>query len=79
MAATKTTYKVVAPAGVYVRKHPEQTEDNFVRVADFGERLVVLEVGTEWLKTEDGYVMNQPYIVEPDLTTTKTKTKKEAE
>ncbi len=77
MAATKTTYKVVAPAGVFVRKHPEQTEENVVRLAEFGERLVVLEVGTEWLKTEDGYVMNQPYIVEPDLT--KTKTKKEAE
>lgn len=77
MAATKTTYKVVAPAGVFVRKHPEQTEDNVVRHADFGERLVVLEVGSEWVKTEDGYVMNRPYIIEPDQT--KTKTKKEAE
>lgn len=75
MAATKTTYKVVAPAGVFVRKHPEQTEDNVVRHADFGERLVVLEVGSEWVKTEDGYVMNRPYIIEPD----QTKTKKEAE
>lgn len=77
MAVTKTTYKVIAPAGVFVRKHPEQTEDNIVRLADFGERLVVLEVGSEWVKVEDGYVMNRPYIIEPDLT--KTKTKKEAE
>lgn len=77
MAATKTTYKVVAPAGVFVRKHPEQTEENVVRLAEFGERLIVLEVGSEWVKTEDGYVMNRPYIIEPDLT--KTKTKKEAE
>lgn len=77
MAVTKTTYKVIAPAGVFVRKHPEQTEDNIVRLADFGERLVVLEVGSEWVKVEDGYVMNRPYIIKPDLT--KTKTKKEAE
>lgn len=77
MVATKTTYKVVAPAGVFVRKHPEQTEENIVRLAEFGERLIVLEIGSEWVKVEDGYVMNRPYIIEPDLT--KTKTKKEAE
>lgn len=65
MAATKTTYKVVAPAGVFVRKHPEQTEENVVRLAEFGERLIVLEVGSEWVKVEDGYVMNQPYIIDP--------------
>lgn len=67
MAAAKTTYKVVAPAGVYIRSTPEQAEDNVVRLANREERLVVVNVGEEWLQTDEGYVMNQPYIVEPDM------------
>lgn len=66
MAAAKTTYKVVAPAGVYIRSTPEQSEENVVRLANRDERLVVVNVGVEWLQTDEGYVMNQPYIVEPD-------------
>lgn len=66
MAAAKTTYKVVAPAGVYIRSTPEQSEENVVRLANRDERLVVVNVGDEWLQTDEGYVMNQPYIVEPD-------------
>lgn len=67
MAVSKTTYKVVAPAGVFVRSTPEQAEDNVVRLANREERLVVVNVGEEWLQTDEGYVMNQPYIVEPDM------------
>lgn len=66
MAAAKTTYKVVAPAGVYIRSTPEQSEENVVRLANRDERLVVVNIGDEWLQTDEGYVMNQPYIVEPD-------------
>ena len=66
MAAAKTTYKVVAPAGVFIRSTPDQSEDNVVRLAKREERLVVVNVGDEWLQTDEGYVMNQPYIVEPD-------------
>lgn len=66
MAAAKTTYKVVAPAGVFIRSTPEQSEENVVRLANRDERLVVVNVGDEWLQTDEGYVMNQPYIVEPD-------------
>ena len=66
MAAAKTTYKVVAPAGVFIRSTPDQAEDNVVRLAKREERLVVVNVGDEWLQTDEGYVMNQPYIVEPD-------------
>ena len=77
MAAAKTTYKVVAPAGVYVRSTPEQSEENVVRLANRDERLVVVNVGDEWLQTDEGYVMNQPYIVEPD--TVKPRKKGEAE
>lgn len=77
MAAAKTTYKVVAPAGVYIRSTPEQSEENVVRLAKRDERLVVVNVGDEWLQTDEGYVMNQPYIVEPD--TVKPRKKGEAE
>lgn len=77
MAAAKTTYKVVAPAGVYIRSTPEQSEENVVRLANRDERLVVVNVGDEWLQTDEGYVMNQPYIVEPD--TVKPRKKGEAE
>lgn len=66
MAAAKTTYKVVAPAGVFIRSTPDQSENNVVRLAKREERLVVVNVGDEWLQTDEGYVMNQPYIVEPD-------------
>lgn len=66
MAAAKTTYKVVAPAGVFIRSTPDQAEDNVVRLANRDERIVVVSVGDEWLQTDEGYVMNQPYIVEPD-------------
>ncbi len=69
MAAAKTTYKVVAPAGVFIRSTPEQSEENVVRLANRDERLVVVNVGDEWLQTDEGYVMNQPYIVEPDTVT----------
>lgn len=78
MATSKTTYKVVAPAGVYIRQTPQQSEDNVVRLADNGERLIVLEVGLDWVQTEEGYVMNRPYIIEPDATKPK-KQKEEAE
>lgn len=78
MSTSKTTYKVVAPAGVYIRQTPQQSEDNVVRLADNGERLIVLEVGSEWVKTEEGYVMNRSYIIEPDTTKPK-KQKEEAE
>ena len=77
MAAAKTTYKVVAPAGVYIRSTPEQSEENVVRLANRDERLVVVNVGDEWLQTDEGFVMNQPYIVEPD--TVKPRKKGEAE
>lgn len=77
MAAAKTTYKVVAPAGVYIRSTPEQSEENVVRLAKREERLVVVNVGDEWLQTDEGFVMNQPYIVEPD--TVKPRKKGEAE
>ena len=77
MAAAKTTYKVVAPAGVYIRSTPEQSEENVLRLAKRDERLVVVNVGDEWLQTDEGYVMNQPYIVEPD--TVKPRKKGEAE
>nr|DAS81499.1 MAG TPA: hypothetical protein [Caudoviricetes sp.] len=66
VAAAKTTYKVVAPAGVFIRSTPDQAEDNVVRLAKREERLVVVNVGDEWLQTDEGFVMNQPYIVEPD-------------
>nr|DAE78866.1 MAG TPA: hypothetical protein [Caudoviricetes sp.]DAP84765.1 MAG TPA: hypothetical protein [Caudoviricetes sp.] len=66
VAAAKTTYKVVAPAGVFIRSTPDQAEDNVVRLAKRDERIVVVSVGDEWLQTDEGYVMNQPYIVEPD-------------
>ena len=42
MAVTKTTYKVVAPAGVFVRLTPHQEETNVVRIANNGERIVVV-------------------------------------
>ena len=77
MAAAKTTYKVVAPAGVFIRATPDQAEDNVVRLAKREERLVVVNVGDEWLQTDEGFVMNQPYIVEPD--TVKPRKKGEAE
>lgn len=77
MAAAKTTYKVVAPAGVFIRSTPDQAEDNVVRLANREERLVVVNVGDEWLQTDEGFVMNQPYIVEPD--TVKPRKKGEAE
>ena len=77
MAAAKTTYKVVAPAGVFIRSTPDQAEDNVVRLAKREERLVVVNVGDEWLQTVEGFVMNQPYIVEPD--TVKPRKKGEAE
>ena len=77
MAAAKTTYKVVAPAGVFIRSTPDQSEDNVVRLAKREERLVVVNVGDEWLQTDEGFVMNQPYIVEPD--TVKPRKKGEAE
>lgn len=77
MAAAKTTYKVVAPAGVFIRSTPEQSEENVVRLANRDERLVVVNVGDEWLQTDEGYVMNQSYIVEPD--TVKPRKKGEAE
>ena len=67
VAAAKTTFKVIAPAGVFIRSTPEQVEDNVVRLAKFEERLIVVDVGDEWLQTDEGYVMNQPYIVEPDM------------
>lgn len=73
MAAAKTTYKVVAPAGVYIRSTPEQSEENVVRLANRDERLVVVNIGDEWLQTDEGYVMNQPYIVEPDTVTPRKK------
>jgi hypothetical protein len=66
VAAAKTTYKIVAPAGVFIRSTPDQAEDNVVRLAKRDERIVVVSVGDEWLQTDEGYVMNQPYIVEPD-------------
>ena len=66
MAAAKTTYKVVAPAGVFIRSTTDQADDNVVRLAKRDERIVVVNVGDEWLQTDEGYVMNQPYIVEPD-------------
>nr|DAS59266.1 MAG TPA: hypothetical protein [Caudoviricetes sp.] len=66
VAAAKTTYKVVAPAGVFIRSTPDQAEDNVVRLAKREERLVVVNVGDGWLQTDEGFVMNQPYIVEPD-------------
>lgn len=77
MAAAKTTYKVVAPAGVFIRSTPDQAEDNVVRLAKREERLVVVNVSDEWLQTDEGFVMNQPYIVEPD--TVKPRKKGEAE
>nr|DAN34542.1 MAG TPA: hypothetical protein [Caudoviricetes sp.]DAX54153.1 MAG TPA: hypothetical protein [Caudoviricetes sp.]DAY35203.1 MAG TPA: hypothetical protein [Caudoviricetes sp.] len=77
VAAAKTTYKVVAPAGVFIRSTPDQAEDNVVRLAKREERLVVVNVGDEWLQTDEGFVMNQPYIVEPD--TVKPRKKGEAE
>ena len=77
MVAAKTTYKVVAPAGVFIRSTPDQAEDNVVRLAKREERLVVVNVGGEWLQTDEGFVMNQPYIVEPD--TVKPRKKGEAE
>lgn len=77
MATNKTTYKVVAPAGVFIRHTPFQGEDNVVRLAKNGERIIVIEVGDEWVKTEDGYVMNQPYIIQPDTVAPKAKKKKE--
>nr|DAR50810.1 MAG TPA: hypothetical protein [Caudoviricetes sp.] len=77
MAAAKTTYKVVAPAGAFIRSTPDQAEDNAVRLAKREERLVVVNVGDEWLQTDEGFVMNQPYIVEPD--TVKPRKKGEAE
>lgn len=77
MAAAKTTYKVVAPAGVFIRSTPDQAEDNVVRLSKREERLVVVNVGDEWLQTDEGFVMNQPYIVEPD--TVKPRKKGEAE
>nr|DAR66131.1 MAG TPA: hypothetical protein [Caudoviricetes sp.] len=77
MAAAKTTYKVVAPAGAFIRSTPDQAEDNVVRLAKREERLVVVNVGDEWLQTDEGFVMNQPYIVEPD--TVKPRKKGEAE
>lgn len=77
MAAAKTTYKVVAPAGVFIRSTPDQAEDNVVRLAKREERLVVVNVGDEWLQTDEGFVMNQLYIVEPD--TVKPRKKGEAE
>lgn len=73
MAAAKTTYKVVAPAGVFIRSTPDQAEDNVVRLAKREERIVVVSVGDEWLQTDEGYVMNQPYIVEPDAVTPRKK------
>jgi hypothetical protein len=77
VAAAKTTYKVVAPAGAFIRSTPDQAEDNVVRLAKREERLVVVNVGDEWLQTDEGFVMNQPYIVEPD--TVKPRKKGEAE
>lgn len=77
MAVAKTTYKVVAPAGVFIRSTPEQAEDNVVRWAKRDERIVVVSVGDEWLQTDEGYVMNQPYIIEPD--TVKPRKKGDAE
>lgn len=77
MAVAKTTYKVVAPAGVFIRSTPDQAEDNVVRLAKREERLVVVNVSDEWLQTDEGFVMNQPYIVEPD--TVKPRKKGEAE
>lgn len=73
MAVAKTTYKVVAPAGVFIRSTPDQAEDNVVRLAKRDERIVVVSVGDEWLQTDEGYVMNQPYIVEPDTVTPRKK------
>lgn len=73
MAAAKTTYKVVAPAGVFIRSTPDQAEDNVVRLAKRDERIVVVNVGDEWLQTDEGYVMNQRYIVEPDAVTPRKK------
>ena len=78
MATSKTTYKVVAPAGVYIRQTPQQSEDNVVRLADNGERLIVLEVGSEWVKTEVCYVINSTYIIDTDNTKNKNQ-KEEAE
>jgi hypothetical protein len=78
VAVTKTTYKVVAPAGVFVRLTPHQEETNVVRIANNGERIVVVEVLDGWVRTEDGYVMNDPYIIQAD-TTTSQKGKEEAE
>ena len=73
MAVAKTTYKVVAHAGVFIRSTPDQAEDNVVRLAKRDERIVVVNVGDEWLQTDEGYVMNQHYIVEPDTVTPRKK------
>ena len=78
MAAIKTTYKVVAPAGVFIRTTPYRDEDNVVRLAECDERLTVVDVGTEWVQTNEGFVMNEPYIIEPDIPIPKAK-KGEAE
>nr|DAR66498.1 MAG TPA: hypothetical protein [Caudoviricetes sp.] len=69
----KTTYKVVAPSGVFIRSTPQQEDDNVVRLAECDERLTVIDVGDEWVKTNEGYVMNEPYIIEPDSSIPKIK------
>ena len=78
MDTIKTTYKVVAPFGVFIRSTPQQEDDNIVRLAECDERLTVIYVGDQWVKTNEGYVMNELYIIEPDSSILKNK-KGEAE
>lgn len=57
-------YRVIAPGGVYVRKEPK-LEALFIGTLEFGTEFEALEQADNWLRSKDGWILAESYIVEP--------------
>ena len=63
MTYSNPRYEVIADSGVYVHPDPLLVTEP-IRVAEKGEILEALEQFDVWIRTSEGFVMNEPYILQ---------------
>lgn len=74
-------YEVIAESGVYVHPDPLLASEP-IRVAEKGEILHALEQFDVWIRTSEGFVMNEPYILkrlDDDVTSEEVKPSEDSE
>lgn len=60
---SRRKFKVIAEGGVYVRP-VDRLEVIGAKVLPYGTVVEALKVLDTWVKTEDGYIVNQPFSLE---------------